>query len=254
MSWARERPAGFRRPPTSEPVGETCATKSRSSSGARTHGARSATSTKSKPPGGKSSKTQARKRRLLLPSLACASLTAAKSSSQASTTRAPRCRRNSAEDEETFRENVARKQFADAQAAEREVHGRLTAETIPPRFQHPPLLWRLWNEVTMASPTPSTFGQRAGHAFRRLLVSMLVLALAGVVCVLLARDNARTFSLKLEGGKLLVQKGRMLPWGSAPYRPADASLADVYAPIDLAGASVGAVETDRFEDRDELDR
>jgi hypothetical protein len=106
----------------------------------------------------------------------------------------------------------------------------------------------------MASPSPSTFGQRAGHAFRRLLVSVLVLALAGVVCVLLARDNARTFSLKLEGGKLLVQKGRMLPWGSAPYRPADASLADVYAPIDLAGASVGAVETDRFEDRDELDR
>jgi len=106
----------------------------------------------------------------------------------------------------------------------------------------------------MASPTPSTFGQRAGHAFRRLLVTLLVLFLAGIVCVLLARDNARTFSLKVEGGKLLVQKGRMLPWGSAPYRPADPSLADVYAPIDLSGASVGAAEADRFEDRDELDR
>ncbi len=106
----------------------------------------------------------------------------------------------------------------------------------------------------MASPTPSTFGQRAGHAFRRLLVTLLVLVLAGIVCVLLARDNARTFSLKVEGGKLLVQKGRMLPWGSAPYRPADPSLADVYAPIDLSGASVGAAEADRFEDRDELDR
>jgi hypothetical protein len=106
----------------------------------------------------------------------------------------------------------------------------------------------------MASPTPSTFGQRAGHAFRRLLVSMLVLALAGVVCVLLARDNARTFSLKLEGGKLLVQKGRMLPWGSAPYNPTDTSLADVYAPIDFSGGNIGAVETERFEDRDELDR
>jgi hypothetical protein len=106
----------------------------------------------------------------------------------------------------------------------------------------------------MASPTPSTFGQRAGHAFRRLLVTLLVLALAGIVCVLLARDNARTFSLKVEGGRLLVQKGRMLPWGSGPYRPTDPSLADVYAPIDLSGASVGAVESDRFEDRDELDR
>ncbi len=106
----------------------------------------------------------------------------------------------------------------------------------------------------MASPTPSTFGQRAGHAFRRLLVTLLVLVLAGIVCVLLARDNARTFSLKVEGGKLMVQKGRMLPWGSAPYHPSDPSQADVYAPIELSGASVGGVEADRFEDRDELDR
>jgi hypothetical protein len=106
----------------------------------------------------------------------------------------------------------------------------------------------------MASPSPSTFGQRAGHAFRRLLVTLLVLALAGVVCVLLARDNARTYSLKVEAGKLTVQKGRMLPWGSAPYHPADASLADVYSPVDLGGTNVVAAETDRFEDRDELDR
>ncbi len=106
----------------------------------------------------------------------------------------------------------------------------------------------------MAAPTPTTVGQRAGHAFRRLLVTLLVLALAGIVCVLLARDNARTYSLKVEGGKLIVQKGRMLPWGSAPYRPGDPSLAEVYAPVDLGGAPVGAVETERFEDRDELDR
>jgi hypothetical protein len=106
----------------------------------------------------------------------------------------------------------------------------------------------------MASPTPSTFGQRAGSAFRRLLVTLLVLALAGVVCWLLAKDNARTFSLKVEGGKLLVLKGRNLPWGSAPYRPTDPSLADVYAPIELSWASVGAVDADHFEDRDELDR
>ncbi|MGO9829100.1 MAG: IF-2 protein [Myxococcaceae bacterium] len=106
----------------------------------------------------------------------------------------------------------------------------------------------------MATPTPTTFGQRAGHALRRLLVTLLVLALAAIVCVLLARDNARTFSLKLEGGKLLVQKGRLLPWGSAPYRPADPSLAEVYAPIDLGGASIGGAETERYEDRDELDR
>jgi hypothetical protein len=106
----------------------------------------------------------------------------------------------------------------------------------------------------MATPTPTTFGQRAGHALRRLLVTLLVLALAGIVCVLLSRDNSRTFSLKLEGGRLVIQKGRMLPWGSAPYRPADPLLAEVYAPIDLGGASVGAAELEqRYDDRDELD-
>ncbi len=106
----------------------------------------------------------------------------------------------------------------------------------------------------MATPTPTTFGQRAGHAVRRLLVTLLVLALAGIVCVLLARDNARTYSLKMEGSKLVVQKGRMLPWGSAPYRPSDPSLAEAYAPIDLGAAIAGTTEVERYEDRDELDR
>ena len=106
----------------------------------------------------------------------------------------------------------------------------------------------------MATPTPTTFGQRAGHALRRLLVTLLVLALAAIVCVLLARDNARTFSLKMEEGKLVVQKGRLLPWGSAPYRPADPALAEAYAPVDLGGVSPGTAEMERFEDRDELDR
>jgi len=106
----------------------------------------------------------------------------------------------------------------------------------------------------MSPDTPKSFGQRAGHAFRRLLVTLLVLALAAVVCVLLARDNARTYSLKLEGGKLTVQKGRMLPWGSAPYRPSDPALAEAYAPIDLGGAVPTGVDTDRFDDRDDLDR
>jgi len=103
-------------------------------------------------------------------------------------------------------------------------------------------------------PTPTSFGQRAGHAFRRLLVTLLVLALAGIVCVLLARDNARTYSLKVEDGKLVVEKGRLLPWGSAPYRPLDPALAEVYAPIAWGTASLGPAEAERFEDRDELDR
>ncbi len=106
----------------------------------------------------------------------------------------------------------------------------------------------------MASPSPSTFGQRAGHAFRRLLVTLLVVALAGVVWVLLARDNARTYSAKVEAGRLTVLKGRLLPWGAAPYHPPDTALAEVYAPVDLGGANVTAPEPDRFEDRDELDR
>ena len=56
-------------------------------------------------------------------------------------------------------------------------------------------------------------------------VLAIVLVLIGAVGFLLSQLNARTFTLQMQDGKLLVMKGRMLPLGSEPYRPAEPALA-----------------------------
>jgi len=104
------------------------------------------------------------------------------------------------------------------------------------------------------SSTSDSFGRRAGRAFTRLVVTVLVFVLLGAVGVLLAQLNARTFTLQLQDGKLLVTKGRMLPVGSEPYRPSDPGLAAAYAPIDLMGGSPAGLEGARFDERDAMDR
>jgi hypothetical protein len=89
----------------------------------------------------------------------------------------------------------------------------------------------------------------------RLLVTLVVLALGGAVAFLLSQLNARTFTLAVDSGHLVVMKGRMLPWGAAPFRPSDVGLADTYAPIPLEGRDVPqSLLTQRFTERDELDR
>ena len=102
--------------------------------------------------------------------------------------------------------------------------------------------------------TTDSFGRRAGRAFTRLVVTLVVLALIGVVGLLLSQLNARTFTLQAQDGKLLVMKGRMLPIGSEPYRPSDPVLAASYAPIDLLGGGAAGLDGARFEERDALDR
>ncbi|HUM09587.1 MAG TPA: IF-2 protein [Myxococcaceae bacterium] len=104
------------------------------------------------------------------------------------------------------------------------------------------------------SSTTDSFGRRAGRAFTRLVVTLLVLALSGVVGFLLSQLNARTFTLQQQDGKLLVLKGRMFPVGADPYRPSDPALAAAYAPIDLLGGGTAGLEGARFEERDALDR
>jgi hypothetical protein len=99
-----------------------------------------------------------------------------------------------------------------------------------------------------------SFGSRAGRAFTRLIVILIVLALFGAVAFLLSQLNARTYSLEAVDGKLVVMKGKLLPLGSDPFRPSDPRMADAYAPIPLEGRSPGALATQRFTDRDELDR
>jgi hypothetical protein len=98
------------------------------------------------------------------------------------------------------------------------------------------------------------FGYRAKRAFTRLLVTLLVLGMSGAVVVLLSQLNARTFTLESRNGQLVVMKGRLLPAGAAPYQPSDARLADTYAPIPLEGQDASTLLTQRFTERDELDR
>lgn len=104
------------------------------------------------------------------------------------------------------------------------------------------------------SSTSDSFGRRAGRAFTRLVVTLLVFALLGAVGFLLSRLNARTFTLQQQDGKLLVTKGRMLPLGAEPYRPSDPALAAAYAPIDLLGGTAAGLDGARFEERDAMDR
>ena len=104
------------------------------------------------------------------------------------------------------------------------------------------------------SSTSDSLGRRAGRAFTRLVVTLVVLGLIGAVGFLLSQLNARTFTLQPQDGKLLVMKGRMLPVGSEPYRPSDPVLAAAYAPIDLLGGTAAGLEGARFDERDAMDR
>jgi hypothetical protein len=102
--------------------------------------------------------------------------------------------------------------------------------------------------------TSDSIGRRAGRAFTRVLVTLLVFGLLGAVGFLLSRLNARTFVLQAVDGKLVVMRGRMLPLGTEPYRPSDPALAAAYAPIDLLGGSPAGLDGAHFEEREALDR
>jgi hypothetical protein len=104
------------------------------------------------------------------------------------------------------------------------------------------------------SSTSDSLGRRAGRAFTRLVVTLVVLGLIGAVGFLLSQLNARTFTLQQQDGKLLLMKGRMLPMGSEPYRPSEPALAAAYAPFDLLGGTAAGLEGAKFEERDAMDR
>ena len=104
------------------------------------------------------------------------------------------------------------------------------------------------------SSTSDSLGRRAGRAFTRLVVTLVVLGLIGVVGFLLSQLNARTFTLEMVDGKLVVMKGRLLPLGSEPYRPSEPALAAAYAPFDLQGGGAGGLAGVKFDERDAMDR
>jgi len=100
---------------------------------------------------------------------------------------------------------------------------------------------------------PSTFGAKVARFFKRLLITVALLGLAGVTVFLLSQENARTYTLEVRDGKLVVLKGRMMPMGADAWRPPP-ELVDAYAPLDLKGTQPYGVLKEKFTDRDELDR
>jgi hypothetical protein len=99
----------------------------------------------------------------------------------------------------------------------------------------------------------ASFGSRLATAFKRLLITAIVLGLAGVTVFLLSQENARTFTLEVRDGKLVVLKGKLMPMGADPWRPPP-ELVDAYAPLDLKGTQPFGVLNVKFTERDELDR
>ena len=100
---------------------------------------------------------------------------------------------------------------------------------------------------------PLTFGGKVARFFKRLLITAALLGLAGVTVFLLSQENARTYTVEVRDGKLVVLKGRLMPMGAEPWRPPP-ELVDAYAPIDLKGTQPYGVLKEKFTDRDELDR
>jgi hypothetical protein len=92
------------------------------------------------------------------------------------------------------------------------------------------------------------------RSLKRLVIAVLILALGGGITILLSELNARTYSVQVVDGNLVVMKGKLFPIGADPYRPGDPALRDVYAPIPLDGTSPGSLPEQRFTEREELDR
>lgn len=107
------------------------------------------------------------------------------------------------------------------------------------------------NHDTAQGPS---FFSRLGRAFRNLLIFAVVVAAATGGLYGASMLNARTWSLELVGGQLVVTRGKMLPMGTETFQPGDPLLAEAYAPLDLNGNTALAVIGQRYQDRDELDR
>ncbi len=85
-------------------------------------------------------------------------------------------------------------------------------------------------EVVPAPPRPR---RKKGGGAKLLFISLVVLALAGIIVYLLSLLNSKTFFLVPEDGELVVKKGIFFPVGSELYQPPEPGLAALYAPIDL---------------------
>jgi len=108
--------------------------------------------------------------------------------------------------------------------------------------------------MTAGDRPTASFGRRLMRAVRNVLILTLVLGLSGAALYAVSLLNARTYTLEVKNGQLVVMKGRLMPTGADPWVPSDARLVDTYAPLDLEGNTpLGGTQT-KFSERDELDR
>ncbi len=92
-----------------------------------------------------------------------------------------------------------------------------------------------------------------GKAGTVVVVVLLFAAMGAAVVYLMSDINGRLYRVRPVDATLVIEKGRKLPWGFAPYVPSTPELAAAYAPIPLpAGETLPAIEV--FEDRSDIDR
>jgi len=94
----------------------------------------------------------------------------------------------------------------------------------------------------------------AAQSVMAVLAVLIILALGVVVLVLFSRLHSKTFAVEQRGQELWILKGRLAPFGYAPYQPVDPALAAAYAPITLMGETPGELLNGEFEERDQLDQ
>lgn len=90
--------------------------------------------------------------------------------------------------------------------------------------------------------------------FLGLFALLLLLSLVGTgVLYFLSQQNHLQFRMVNKSGKLIIEKGRFLPWGFKYYVPVNKDLLPVYAPISLPeGIEINPDEI--FNDRTDVDR
>ncbi|HET6436874.1 MAG TPA: hypothetical protein VFG59_02345 [Anaeromyxobacter sp.] len=93
----------------------------------------------------------------------------------------------------------------------------------------------------------------AGVAGRSFLAWVVILALLAAVVYLVSQQNARTWALVPEEGRLVVKKGLLLPVGRTEFKTTDPVQAKVYGPlVPPPGKGLPAERT--FTEQAELDR
>jgi len=82
------------------------------------------------------------------------------------------------------------------------------------------------------------------------MITLVIAGLTAAILYLLSRENERTFTLHVVNDTLFIHKGKLLPFGSAPWNTED----EAYAPLPLEGFRPDNIETSRYNDTGELDR